>query len=189
MNLSAEIDRMFSDPNRDEHRFWTLIQSYVERVGSKLVSQDDIALLVQNVLIVISNGMSKFKVRHDHDVGGHNRSFTIWICVIVKTEANSMLSKKSYQFKRDLDFDRLGQRNDDGEWTPFDIPDPRWSDTESEEDKQAKADEVSRRLDSFRPLLNDEDKRLFDMLQGGLRPNCRRQSYRSPVQRSRTAAG
>lgn len=163
MNLSATINAMYADPNRDEFAFWTHIKSYVGKLVNPIVTQDLIDETVQDVLIQIIDSMDRFKAV---DV----TSFTRWISGIAWRRASTAV-RDQYRAK-EIPNSQIGTLNDQGVWEPYDLASlevPISDDVYNELlDRELKDERNTKMLDDLRTRIQADHLPLFDALRSGL---------------------
>lgn len=163
--LSADINKAYASKNKDEYTFWRLVESYVRIVGRNYIDSTYLPDLVQNILVEVHKSLGRFKPLPANKVGDHNTSFTRWLHTITYNHVMNLRRHEGTVGVKEVQLSSLGYWDEDEVWAPLDVADPRTTDGDSEDDLQDKEDEVARRLDNFRELLdNKKDRKLFDAL-------------------------
>ena len=166
-NPSEVINAMFADPNRDEIQFWQHLEDYVGSLCNRLMKQDLLQELVQDVLIQVFKSLPRFKPNPDYP----GSSFTRWVSGICKRRSWD-LYKQQFS-KREIAISQLGTFiHDDTEWDEYDFTEVEDATSAAAFDEalamQTHDQEVSARLDTFRSRLTDPiDVQLFDLMRAG----------------------
>lgn len=159
LNYSKELNRMFNDPDRDEHDFWSLLKRYIERCANGQVPHHEIPELTADVLFQIVKYLPKFKPVHGPS------SFSRWIAGITKRRGADM--RRSYELNPEVGPSELGQINDEGERIEPDItgfiPQPTQEQFDDLIFQDSVQPEITAWIQSMRAGLRGKAVKVFDM--------------------------
>ena len=174
VNVSARLNELFADPNRDDYAFFSLLKDYVARMGNALVSQSQIEELTADVLFQILTSLALGKFKHQPEHNGS--SFTRWVSGVTFRRAGDL--KRAFHGAREVSASNVGTYVDDDVWVSADLTALALQLTDDEFDDSLKVESwpalVKETLERTRASISARDVDLFDeiRLRGEIKPSA-----------------